>query len=162
MTERLICLDTSVIIKYLTPEEHKEEATDLVLNAILDGVRLVAPAWVWAEVGTVLRKKVRAGLVTSEAADTVWESFRRLPIESVERPNLATRAWEIAKRYNLPTLYDAAFMACVEVVPAADGAIRQFWTADSALVRQLGGEKPAYVRVLGENGPRRPPEKTSP
>lgn len=55
MSDRTLCLDTSILIKYLTPDEQEEAATTLVLGALQDGSRLVAPAWAWAEVGSVLR-----------------------------------------------------------------------------------------------------------
>jgi hypothetical protein len=58
----------------------------------------------------------------------------------------------VAAEYDLATLYDAAFLACTEVAPGAEEATREYWTADTALVRQLGARKPAYVRQLGVDG----------
>ncbi len=49
------CLDTSVFIKYLCPDEQEDLATELVSNAIFQ--RLVAPSFLWAEIASVLRKK---------------------------------------------------------------------------------------------------------
>ena len=70
MTEEIQCLDTSVLIKFLVaeePEELGDAVQRLVLRVLLNG-RLVAPAWAWAEVGSVLRKKVRMGLLQPEEA----------------------------------------------------------------------------------------------
>lgn len=148
MSNRTLCLDTSVLIKYLTPDEQEEAATSLVLGALQDGSRLVAPAWAWAEVGSVLRKKVRMGLLELEEAHQLWTAFQNLPIEYAETPELRARTWEIAGRYGLPTLYDAAFLACTETATAPEGAPVEFWTADTVLLRQLGDHKPAYVKSL--------------
>ncbi|MGH2351569.1 MAG: type II toxin-antitoxin system VapC family toxin [Chloroflexota bacterium] len=150
LTAVVFCLDTSVLIMFLTAEEPKalsEAAARLVLRG-LRGARLVAPAWVWAEVGSVLRKKVRQGLLGQSQAAELWDRFGQLPIEFLDSPALRTRAWEIAEQYGLSTLYDAAFLACTEVAAAPGIAERGFWTADANLLRQLGEGRPPYVCEL--------------
>ncbi|MDP9371980.1 MAG: type II toxin-antitoxin system VapC family toxin [Chloroflexota bacterium] len=149
MHEGIYCLDTGVLIKFLVAEEPAElsdAAAQLVLRALTNG-RLVAPAFAWAEVGSVLRKKVRQGLLQREQAGALWIRFGQLPIEFIEDPSLRTRAWEIAGQYALPTLYDAAFLACTEVA-SGTAATREFWTADEELLRALEANEPPYVRRL--------------
>jgi hypothetical protein len=48
-----------VIISYLVPDEDEPAADALVWEAIAGTARLVAPAFVWAEVGSVLYKLFR-------------------------------------------------------------------------------------------------------
>ena len=103
---------------------------------------LVAPAFAWAEVGSVLRKKVRMGLLTTEEAKGCYQDFCNLPIDYVNEELLRVRAWEIAEQYQLPTLYDAAFLACAQSQKA------DFWTADKVLLSTLS-PLPAYVNQLG-------------
>ncbi len=149
-TECVLCLDTSVIVKYLTPDEQDKAATVLVERALRGDARLVAPGWAWAEVGSVLRKKVRARLLEPDEAQSLWGDYLALPIRFVENPHLRTRAWALTVEHALPTLYDATFLACTELALAPADAAREFWTADRALLRQLGAGRPAYVRELGE------------
>lgn len=141
---RALCLDTSVLIQYLVPEGLQVHAEILVLEAVENTVRIVAPALAWAEIGSVLRKKIRAGLITAEEAQGCFDDFCQLPIEYIDTEQIRAKAWEIAEQYQLPTLYDAAFLACTESV----GVGCQFWTADKTLLNQLG-KKLAYVRELG-------------
>lgn len=141
---KALCLDTSVLIQYLIPEGLQVHAEALVLEAVENTVRIVAPAFAWAEIGSVLRKKIRAGLITSEEAQGCFDDFCQLPIEYIDTEQIRAKAWEIAEQYQLPTLYDAAFLACTESV----GVGCQFWTADKTLLNQLG-QKLAYVRELG-------------
>jgi predicted nucleic acid-binding protein len=103
----------------------------------------VAPAFAWAEVGSVLRKKNRMGVITTEEALGFFEDFCELPINYIEEETIRAITWKIADKYGLSTLYDAAFLACAESTSA------EFWTADAALVRQLT-PRPAYLREIGE------------
>ncbi|MBW4508463.1 MAG: type II toxin-antitoxin system VapC family toxin [Scytonematopsis contorta HA4267-MV1] len=140
---RILCIDTSVWIPYLVPEEYQPQARALVEEALNLSLRLVAPAFAWAEVGSVLRKKNRMGLITDEEAQGSFEDFCELPIDYVEEEIIRVRSWEIAAQNELPTLYDAAFLACAESVSA------EFWTTDAAMVRKLT-PRPPYLRELTE------------
>ncbi len=57
----IYCLDTSIWIKYLCPDEQEDLATELVSNAL--STKLVLPSFAWAEIASVLRKKVRSNLL---------------------------------------------------------------------------------------------------
>ncbi|MBE9037234.1 type II toxin-antitoxin system VapC family toxin [aff. Roholtiella sp. LEGE 12411] len=140
---RVLCLDTSVWIPYLVPEVYQPQARNLVAEALSLSISLVVPAFAWTEVGSVLRKKTRMGVITTEEALGFFEDFCELPINYIEEEAIRTRSWEIAEQYGLATLYDAAFLAC------AESASAEFWTADAALVKQLI-PRPAYLRELGE------------
>ena len=151
VVEAIICLDTAVWIKFLVTEEPAELtnlASELV-RQVLTTARIVAPAFAWAEIGSVLRKKVRHLALTPGDAEALWTSFGALPIEYIEGGALRARAWQIAERYGLPTLYDAAFLACIELAPAPDVVTREFWTVDKELLRMLQSDRPPYVRELG-------------
>lgn len=148
MDRPVVCLDSGIWIKFLTeeePAELSEAAADLV-QQLLNTSRLVAPAFAWAEVGSVLRKKVRQGELPFERAAARWREFSALPITFRDALQLRMRAWDIAERYNLPTLYDAAFLACIEVEPGS--ASREFWTVDLVLGRSLQPDPPPYLRIL--------------
>jgi len=153
VTERLVCLDTSILIKNLATDEQTPAAASLVEGAVRDGAWLIAPTFAWAEVGSVLRKKLRQGLLLPDEAAALWTAFLDLPIEYVDTRPLQERTWQIGEQYGLPTLYDAAFLACTEVALAPTDAEREFWTADHELLRQLGAQPPVYVRQLGAHGP---------
>jgi predicted nucleic acid-binding protein len=152
MAEDLYCFDTSVVVMALTAEEPAESsarAARLLERAVSSG-RLVAPAWAWAETGSALRKKVRQRLLSEDQAESLWRSFCQLPIEYLHSPELVARSWEIAWRYNLLTLYDASFLACIEI-QALDGVTRaEYWTADARLIQDFGSAVPPYVHVIGD------------
>lgn len=141
---RVLCLDSSVIIPYLVPEENSQKAEALIQDAILSSIRVVVPCFAWAEVGSVLLKKVRRKLLTAEESQACFEDFQQLPLEFIEHPVLRNKAWAISAEHDLPTLYDAAFLACAEHYGA------EFWTADQALVKSLS-PRPTYVCLLADS-----------
>lgn len=143
---RNLCLDTSVFIKYLVSAEYEPDAAALVLEAIEGNARIVVPCFTWAEVGSVLRKKVRAKLINSEQASELFTAFCELPIEYLDSKSLRVRAWALAEQYQMPTLYDAAFLACAEIETNCE-----YWTADKKLLNQLGLALPTYVKELLES-----------
>lgn len=144
---RILCLDTSVFIKYLVSAEYEPLAVALVVEAIEGSARIVVPYFTWAEVGSVLRKKVRAKLINPEQASELFAVFCELPIEYLDSQILRAQAWTLAEQYQMPTLYDAAFLACTEIV----GANCEYWTADKKLLNQLGQAKPSYVNEVPQS-----------
>ncbi len=114
------------------------------MEKILEEKRVVyLPSFAWAEVGSVLRQKVLRNEVRPEEAEEAWGEFRRLGvIKWLDGQDVPDLAWRIAVEENLPTIYDAAYLAVAEKAQA-----HELWTADERLTRTLAGRK-AYVRLL--------------
>jgi len=142
----LVTLDSSVLVKLFIHEDGSDAAARLVADRVEANDPIVAPSWAWAEVGSTLARRLRA--LAERDADALWHGFLDLPIVYVDDHAIRDRAWEIARAFDMPTLYDAAFMAVTEL--AAGPAARTFWTADGELVRRLGPRRPSYVRELSE------------
>lgn len=134
------CIDTSVWIPYLIPETLQPQARNLIIPLLTSNVRLVAPAFAWAEVGSVLRKKVRLGAITVAQATGFFDDFCQMPVDYLDSDDIRAKTWAIAEQF-LATLYDAAFLAVAELESA------QFWTADQSLLNTLT-PCPAYVKKL--------------
>ncbi len=139
MTFNHFCLDTSVLIKYLCPDEQEESATELVSQAL--NSRIVLPGFAWGEVASVLRKKVRSGLLSSDEASQLYRAFADLPIDYIDGEDIRASAWAIAEQYGLLTLYDSVFLA------VAERELAQYWTADGVLLKALN-PIPSYVFAL--------------
>ena len=134
------CLDSSVLIKVLTPEPGSAAAAALAADA----ADIFAPAFAWAEVGSALRKKLRTRTLDAGQADRAWAAFLDLGVTFVDMEDVRTRAWQLAVEFTLPTLYDAAFLAVAELAP---GGPHPLWTADERLLTAVGARHP-LVRAL--------------
>lgn len=144
-----ICLDSSVLIKILVNEKEDSEKASALMDRVVDeGMAVVLPDFAWAEVGTVLKKKVSRSLISQEQAEIAWESFSNLGIITfVNDISVMRAAWRIANDEALPTLYDAAYLAVAEILSRQNGEECEFWTADKRLVNVLGGKK-EYIKLL--------------
>jgi predicted nucleic acid-binding protein len=144
----LVTFDSSVLVKLFIRERDSDTAARLVTEHVEANDTIVAPSWAWAEVGSTLARRLRAPAVSERDARARWRDFLDLPIAYLDDVMIRDRSWEIARAFDLPTLYDAAFMAVTELAPGP--VERTLWTADAALVRLLGRKRPSYVRELSE------------
>ena len=146
-----VCIDSSVLIKLLVNEEGSEEASALMERVINERMTVVLPDFAWAEVGTVLRKKVARKLISSEQAEIAWETFNSFGVLTFINDVAVMRAaWRIADKEKLPTLYDAAYLAVAEIISRQNGEDCEFWTADQGLTNSVDKK---YIRLLMVNYP---------
>jgi predicted nucleic acid-binding protein len=144
---KYICLDSSVIIKILLNEELSKKAETLFYNILENDQTIVLPDFAWAEIGSVLRKKVRFDSLEAENADKIWDSFLNIgAIEYVSNDTISETAWEISKTEDLPTIYDAAFVAVAKLFSNKE-SICELWTADEKLLNSITDNK-QYTKNL--------------
>jgi len=136
-----VCVDAGLVIKLLTPEEDSSLAEVLFSQWRDDGTSMIAPAFAPAEVDSVLRKKVLRGYISQKVADEAFRLACQLPIAIDNDTNYRKRAWEIATRFQLPTVYDAIYLALAEANRC------EFWTADQTLYDKVKGEL-TFVKFL--------------
>ncbi len=129
-----ICLDSGIALKLVLPEEDSRQARDLwkfVLNA---GLQPVAPPLFSYEITAVLRKCVYREIITGEYGQTALKKLLRLNIQLVTFPEIHLQAWELARRLNRPTAYDAHYLALAGYLNC------EFWTADKQLYNSASRE----------------------
>jgi predicted nucleic acid-binding protein len=98
-------VDASVFVELLSDGEHKEVAEER-LDA--DEYALWAPHLVDAEVGQVLRRWVRSGKLTADAAGRALWEVDELPVERVEHELLIHVAWGLRDNFSF---YDGLYVA---------------------------------------------------
>jgi predicted nucleic acid-binding protein len=101
-------LDASVLVEYLAGGEHAYEARRWIFD---DPGRLWAPYLIDAEVGHVLRRAVRVGELSANAAHEALELLTEIPLRRASHRALLGRAW--ALRANV-SFYDGLYVALAE------------------------------------------------
>jgi predicted nucleic acid-binding protein len=99
-------VDASVAVKWFVPEVFSREA-DAIARSY---VRLIAPDILWAELGNVLWKKWRLGLISSEEVEISLETFARSQIRLYPTAELYREAWRVASGAGR-TFYDSLYLA---------------------------------------------------
>ena len=137
-----VVIDASVVLKLLLPEEGSEAVRSLWGRWVSQAVEVVAPFLLAYEVPSVLRNKVFRGELPPEAGEAASAAFRTQEISLLHPDGMDERTWELAKQGNLPTCYDAAYLALAELMEA------ELWTADRRFATALR-KKARRVRLIG-------------
>lgn len=131
-----LCVDASLALHVVLPDEYDAATDALWNNWIRQGLEIVSPVLLYAEVTSVIRLRVATGRLTDDEGDAVFSQFNSLGIARLDRDDLHLRAWELAKRYQLPRAYDMMYLALAELEDL------ELWTGDERLVNTLQGREP--------------------
>lgn len=141
-----VCADASFVVRLLVdgPQHPCAEAVWQTWRS--RGARVVAPFLLRYEVTNAVYRLARHGLLGDSEASAAQSALYGLPIEFRPEDWLHDRAFRRAQTHDLPTAYDAHYLALAE----AEGA--ELWTADAKLAKAV---RPAlsWVRLLGEDDP---------
>ena len=135
-----IVVDASVVIKWLIPEDDQPKALqirDLYQEARMN---VIAPGLLTAEIGNVLWKRVRSGLLASAHADKALFRFQQDTPLLRDSQLINATALRLAVLHNR-TFYDSLYLA-VAIHHHCD-----LVTADEKFVRAMEPAFPA-VRLL--------------
>lgn len=130
MSKSLVCVDASLVLKLVLPEEHSGRALTLWKNWLVEAIQPMAPRLLLYEVTSVLRKLVHRGVLPHSMADDAFAAINQIitsQVQIIDPENLHQRAWELAGRFSQPTAYDCHYLALAEHMKCP------FWTADSRL-----------------------------
>lgn len=105
-----ICVDASLVVKWLADEEGSDIARGLNNAWRKKGTQLIAPGLLDYEVGTALRRKVRGGLFQTEDLFPIFDLYKRSEILLFHLPDLLVQAVPLAISLDQPTIYDIAYL----------------------------------------------------
>lgn len=137
-----ICLDASVVVSWLLPEELSAKALLLKRRWEEGADSLIAPPLLRMEVSSVLRQSVYRMRLTPDEGEAAFQALLLLPV-MLHRDDLTARAWKVAKLINAPRVYDMYYLALAE---ASDCDL---WTVDRRLANLAKNHFPR-VRWVGD------------
>ena len=125
-------IDSSVAAKWYVPEDHQDEALNLLQLAHSGKAQFHVPDLIYCEIGSILWKKVRLGELTEPEAAEIAAAFADAPKTSYSSAMLMPSALKIACLTGRST-YDCFYLALAELVDA------RLVTADMRLFNGLAG-----------------------
>lgn len=140
--ESKICVDASLALKLVLSEAGSDLAQAEWQNWIRAGVEIVAPNLFTYETASVLRNRVYRKEITQSEADEALRILAALDITYYQPAGIRQAAWELARRFNRPTVYDAFYLALAH----EEGC--PFWTGDKRLYNTVKSQL-KWVHVLG-------------
>lgn len=140
-SERTVCVDASVVVKWLVDEDDSDVALYVLERWCEVGTVLVAPSLLEFEVYSVLRRLSFQRRVSPERAREGVDYFHALGIEIRTHSLLLKRAWEPPVRFQRPTIYDMTYVALAEI----EGC--RLYTSDNRLLN-IVGHSPRWVKPL--------------
>lgn len=139
-----VCVDASLAIKWIFPEDLSDEATNLRRRWRADEITQVAPQLFPAEVTSIVRERAFRGELAPAEAAAVLERALRWPVRlAAPDPELQRTALEFASRFNHPKAHDAQYLALAYLLDC------ELWTGDKRLVNSLQGALP-WVKWVGD------------
>jgi predicted nucleic acid-binding protein len=120
-----VVVDSSVVVAALV-DDGPDGAW---ARAGVSGAVLSAPAHLYVEVSSVLRRTVVSGRLGRDIAALAHRDLVQLPVTTFPFEPLADRVWEL---HPTVTAYDAAFVALAEALDTP------LWTLDRRLARASG------------------------
>ncbi len=142
MNSNSVCVDASLAVAWLFDEQYSENADALRRGWSRRDVRMLVPSLFHPEVTSAIRQRVHFKNILPEDGEAAFSVYLDIPVRIIDRPEMYRKAWELAKKLNLPVCYDMQYLAVAELEDC------EFWTAD----RKLAGLKNRVNRIrwIGE------------
>jgi len=138
-----IVLDSGIYLASLLPDEPMVRPAKELLGSLKRLSLLAsAPVLLRYEMVATVRKNVFRGRISADIGMAILSSVFKRQIKLYFSANLAQRAYELAGNHNLPTAYDAQYLAVAEYLGC------EFWTADEKLVNSVSAQLP-WVKWVG-------------
>jgi len=139
-----VCIDASLALTWLLAAERNEAANALRREWDEKGMELIVAPLFHAEVTSVLREQVYFRRLLPEEGEEAFSIYLDIGVRSIDDPEVQKKAWELAKKFNLPRTYDMQYLAVAELENC------ELWTNDKRLANSLQG-KVERIRWVGEH-----------
>jgi len=138
-----ICVDASLALKLVLSEPDSDRAELQWQNWLKARLEIVTPFLFIYETSSVLRNRVYRREITQREADEALRLLASLGIVCLHPPAIWQPAWELAGRFNRPTVYDSFYLALSQHQGCP------FWTGDRRLYNAVKNEL-RWVHWLGQ------------
>ena len=136
-----VCVDACVAVKWVLPEPDSDLASDLYARIVAGNDSIIVPPHMPVEVVNTMRKKVRRGEISPADSEDALSAFLGLPVRIAIPEGLYESAFQLAQRFDRPTVYDTHYVALAQIAGC------EVWTADLKLLNSLDGRLP-FVKPL--------------
>jgi len=134
-------VDASLIVAWLIPEQRSPSVADAWELYARGQDQFVGPPTLYAEAISVIRRFAFRNLLTQGEATAMVTDFISYGISVQNPPELYSRAYQLAGRYNQPTVYDTCYLALAQLLSC------EFITLDRRLYNAVRKDFPR-IRLI--------------
>jgi len=111
MKDKVLVLDTNVMVKMFVDEELSELAIKLIKLSKLNNIRFISPSFAKIEFYSIIRKKESLDLIVNNDYAEILRLFSKLEI-SFENESFQwlDNSFKLAKKLNQVSIYDCIFV----------------------------------------------------
>jgi len=142
MTSFVIADCSIYLATFLPNETFVQQAEYLFTHWRRQTFELAAPILLRYEIASTARKNVFRNRISTQQGHNLIRTVLGRRIRWFSSGMLVRRAYELAGNHNLPTAYDAQYLAVAEYLGC------EFWTADEKLVNSVSAQLP-WVKWVG-------------
>ncbi len=139
----LVVVDASLAVKWAIPEPHTEQAFALAEHWASEGVQMIAPCLILAEITNAIYKRVRRSEMDLKTGEQALRTILDFGIEVREEVGLSEHALQLAYGLGMAATYDAHYLALAGKLGC------NLWTGDRKLCNSTKGKFP-WVKWVGE------------
>jgi predicted nucleic acid-binding protein len=139
-----VLLDSSVVLKYVLPEELSDRAVALIETGVRARQPLFCPPLLLIEIEAtnVIHQQTRRQTLSPDTASAALTRLLEIPLQREEPSGIYQEALGFARSNQIRSAYDALYVVTAEHLGV------EFWTADQRLINSLGTRAP-WVRWIG-------------
>ncbi|MBD2495913.1 type II toxin-antitoxin system VapC family toxin [Nostoc sp. FACHB-280] len=141
MTNAMVCVDASFIIRLLTDIQPDSIYQKKLYQWQIEGYKMVAPTLLIYEVCNAFHRAALAGQVTQAEGGELLERAVSIGVIFYGDAELHQQAYQIAQRHSLAATYDAHYLALAERLNI------ELWTADKRLFNAVHSSL-GWVKLL--------------
>jgi predicted nucleic acid-binding protein len=138
-----VCVDASLAVRWVVPEDYSEQALDLLAFWGTSQTELFAPTHMLYEVNATLRFLVSQKIISNEIGNGAFSRLRKLRIQLISRAAIFPLAWKLARELKQPTTYDTVYLALAQLLDC------EMWTADRKFYDATRTDAP-HVKWIGD------------
>ncbi len=137
-----VVADSGIYLAIALQEQFAPQAQHLVNTWVQQNYRIAAPYLFRYEIISVIRKHISGGKLALPDGEMILQGLLRQPVKTFANMALLQRAFALANQYQLPTAYDAQYLAVADYLGC------DLWTNDKRLSNTLSHQL-TWVKWLG-------------
>lgn len=138
----MIAVDASFALKLVLDEPFSDDVRAIWADWMAANEEIIAPTLFRPETLSAIQKNIYRQIMSGADGEAARFVLENLALGIQEPIRLYDVAWNLARRFNRPNIYDCCYLALASIAGC------ELWTADARLARAVQPTLP-WIRLVG-------------